>query len=157
MTGSLSTLSPVAVTMGDPAGIGPEIIVKAFRDAPELTRHCFVVGDLATLRRASAVVCGDHPPMPMAPPYGYAPVPTAAAYGFHPQQGYVVGVQTLYHTTSPSYVWAAYPSPAMTSPIPEPHPPHFAPGPVYCSGWEGVAAAGTGRLHAIHDGTTSDH
>ena len=66
MTGSLSTLPPVAVTMGDPAGIGPEIIVKAFRDAPELTRHCFVVGDLATLRRASAVVCGDHPPMPMA-------------------------------------------------------------------------------------------
>lgn len=85
---------------------------------------------------------GTYPPMPMAPPYGYAPVPTAAAYGFHPQQGYVVGVQTLYHTTSPSYVWAAYPSPAMTSPIPEPHPPHFAPGPVYCSGWEGVAAAG---------------
>jgi len=45
---------PIAITMGDPAGIGPEIVVKAFRDAPELTRGCFVVGDLATLRRAAA-------------------------------------------------------------------------------------------------------
>ena len=26
---------PIAITMGDPAGIGPEIIAKAFRDAPE--------------------------------------------------------------------------------------------------------------------------
>ena len=33
--------------MGDPAGIGPEIIAKAFRDAPELTRGCFVAGDVA--------------------------------------------------------------------------------------------------------------
>ena len=45
---------PIAVTMGDPAGIGPEIVVKAFRDAPQLTCGCFVVGDLATLRRAAA-------------------------------------------------------------------------------------------------------
>jgi len=44
---------PIAITMGDPAGIGPEIVVKAFRDAPELTRGCFVVGDLATLRQAA--------------------------------------------------------------------------------------------------------
>jgi 4-hydroxythreonine-4-phosphate dehydrogenase len=43
---------PIAITMGDPAGIGPEIVVKAFRDAPALTRGCFVVGDLATLRHA---------------------------------------------------------------------------------------------------------
>jgi 4-hydroxythreonine-4-phosphate dehydrogenase len=50
---------PIAVTLGDPAGIGPEIIVKAFRDAPELTDGCFVVGDAATLRRAaSSVACG---------------------------------------------------------------------------------------------------
>ena len=45
---------PIAITMGDPAGIGPEIVVKAFRDAPALARGCFVVGDLATLRRAAA-------------------------------------------------------------------------------------------------------
>jgi len=44
---------PLAITMGDAAGIGPEIIAKAFRDAPEVTRGCFVVGDVATLRRAT--------------------------------------------------------------------------------------------------------
>ncbi len=46
-------MKPIAITAGDPAGIGPEIIVKAFRDAPELTQGCFVVGDVDTLRRAS--------------------------------------------------------------------------------------------------------
>lgn len=49
---------PIAITLGDPAGIGPEIIAKAFRDAPELTRGCFVAGDVAALRRAAAIVQG---------------------------------------------------------------------------------------------------
>ncbi len=48
----------IAITMGDPAGIGPEIIAKAFRDAPALTRHCFVAGDVDTLRRASHCIAG---------------------------------------------------------------------------------------------------
>ncbi|MBI3532428.1 MAG: 4-hydroxythreonine-4-phosphate dehydrogenase PdxA [Burkholderiales bacterium] len=47
---------PLAITMGDAAGVGPEIIAKAFRDAPEVTRGCFVVGDVATLRRATQLV-----------------------------------------------------------------------------------------------------
>jgi 4-hydroxythreonine-4-phosphate dehydrogenase len=47
---------PIAITMGDPAGIGPEIIVKAFMQEPELLRHCFVVGDIATLQRAAGFV-----------------------------------------------------------------------------------------------------
>lgn len=47
---------PIAITMGDAAGIGPEIIVQAFRAAPELLRGCFVAGDLATLQRAARVV-----------------------------------------------------------------------------------------------------
>jgi len=46
-------VSAIAITLGDPAGIGPEIIVKAFRDAPDATRGAFVAGDVATLRRAS--------------------------------------------------------------------------------------------------------
>jgi 4-hydroxythreonine-4-phosphate dehydrogenase len=57
---------PIAITLGDPAGIGPEIIVKAFRDAPAVTQNCFVVGDLATLRRAVKIVSGDHIPLPVA-------------------------------------------------------------------------------------------
>ncbi len=40
--------------MGDPAGIGPEIIAKSFRDAPQVMSGCFVAGDVATVRRASA-------------------------------------------------------------------------------------------------------
>lgn len=47
--------------MGDPAGIGPEIIAKAFRDAPDITAGCFVAGDVATLRRAAACVGGALP------------------------------------------------------------------------------------------------
>ena len=46
----------LAITMGDAAGIGPEVIVRAFMEEPELLEHCFVVGEVATLRRASQVV-----------------------------------------------------------------------------------------------------
>jgi 4-hydroxythreonine-4-phosphate dehydrogenase len=51
-------MKPVAITMGDAAGIGPEILAKAFRDAPEVTRACFVAGDLATMRRAAQAIRG---------------------------------------------------------------------------------------------------
>jgi 4-hydroxythreonine-4-phosphate dehydrogenase len=47
---------PILVTMGDGAGIGPEIIAKAFRDAPGELAGCVVVGDVATLRRAAALM-----------------------------------------------------------------------------------------------------
>lgn len=46
----------IAITQGDPSGIGPEIVAKAFRDAPEVLRHCFVVGDVDTLRRAAQAI-----------------------------------------------------------------------------------------------------
>ncbi|MDP3707492.1 MAG: 4-hydroxythreonine-4-phosphate dehydrogenase PdxA, partial [Polaromonas sp.] len=46
---------PILITMGDAAGIGPEIIAKAFRDSPADLAGCVVVGDVATLRRAAAL------------------------------------------------------------------------------------------------------
>ena len=52
----MPVIKPLAITMGDPAGIGPEIIVKAFQEAPDLARGCFVVGDVATLQRAATLV-----------------------------------------------------------------------------------------------------
>ncbi len=52
----MSVRQAIAITLGDAAGIGPEIIAKAFRDAPELTRECFVVGDVATMRRAQRII-----------------------------------------------------------------------------------------------------
>ena len=45
---------PVALTMGDACGIGPEIIAKLFRDATGA--GCFVLGDLGVMRRAAASV-----------------------------------------------------------------------------------------------------
>jgi 4-hydroxythreonine-4-phosphate dehydrogenase len=50
-------LPKIAVTMGDPSGIGPEIVVLA-HERPELFSWCrpVVYGDRAILRRAAAVV-----------------------------------------------------------------------------------------------------
>ncbi|MBT2325321.1 4-hydroxythreonine-4-phosphate dehydrogenase PdxA [Variovorax paradoxus] len=45
--------APIAITLGDPAGIGPEIIARAFRDAPDITRGCFVAGDADIVRGAA--------------------------------------------------------------------------------------------------------
>lgn len=58
---------PIAITLGDAAGIGPEIIAKAFVAEPTLLRHCFVAGDVATMRRALALVgAPDAPSWPVA-------------------------------------------------------------------------------------------
>lgn len=51
-----SSALPIAITPGDPCGIGPEIIARAWRQAPDLTRHCFVAGDVGLMRRAMALV-----------------------------------------------------------------------------------------------------
>jgi 4-hydroxythreonine-4-phosphate dehydrogenase len=59
-------MKPIAITLGDPSGIGPEIIAKAFRDAPEVTQGCFVVGDVATVRRAVGFVSGGQIPIAVA-------------------------------------------------------------------------------------------
>jgi 4-hydroxythreonine-4-phosphate dehydrogenase len=59
----------LAITIGDAAGIGPEIIVKAFCQAPEQFRNCIVVGDKAVMQRAWQVVAAKSrllpKPMPM--------------------------------------------------------------------------------------------
>lgn len=68
----------LAITMGDPAGIGPEIIAKAFREAPAQTAGCFVVGDIACLRRACGWTAGGGVPLPVAAierPHDLAQVP----------------------------------------------------------------------------------
>ncbi len=53
LTNPHTTTQALLITMGDAAGIGPEIIAKAFRDAPDVMADCVVVGDVPTLRRAT--------------------------------------------------------------------------------------------------------
>jgi len=51
-------MQPIVITMGDPAGVGPEVIVKAAAALPPETRaRLVVIGDRAVLARARAV-CG---------------------------------------------------------------------------------------------------
>jgi 4-hydroxythreonine-4-phosphate dehydrogenase len=62
MTGNL----PIAITPGDPAGIGPEIVAKAFRDSPShLLSGCFVLGDVGVMHRAVELI-GSLPVQPIS-------------------------------------------------------------------------------------------
>jgi 4-hydroxythreonine-4-phosphate dehydrogenase len=49
-------LLPIAITPGDPAGIGPEIVAKAFRDAPQIMQGCVVWGEATVMARAAHLV-----------------------------------------------------------------------------------------------------
>jgi 4-hydroxythreonine-4-phosphate dehydrogenase len=53
-------LRPVAISMGDAAGIGPEIVAKAFRDDPAAMQGSFVAGDVAVMRRAARCIAREH-------------------------------------------------------------------------------------------------
>jgi 4-hydroxythreonine-4-phosphate dehydrogenase len=70
----MSTPKPLLLTMGDAAGVGPELIAMLFRDRPELASRCVVVGDAATLARASACVGSALLPSPVADLKTWAPV-----------------------------------------------------------------------------------
>lgn len=69
------TRLPVLITMGDPAGIGPEIVVKAM-SARRSMGPCVVVGDWGTLKRAQVVVAQVEPE---AAPWQWALVDSVAA------------------------------------------------------------------------------
>lgn len=57
---------PLLLTMGDPAGIGPEIIARAVLEQPETLRGVVVVGDAAVMRRAMALVVAEGVSLPLA-------------------------------------------------------------------------------------------
>ena len=64
----MNTLStpPLLLTMGDAAGIGPEIIACAFVRQPQAMQGCVVVGDVATMRRAAQLIAPAAGPWPVA-------------------------------------------------------------------------------------------
>jgi 4-hydroxythreonine-4-phosphate dehydrogenase len=55
----MSTAPLLAVSMGDPCGIGPEVIARACIEA--MSPPCVVVGDVAVMRRAVAACALDAP------------------------------------------------------------------------------------------------
>ena len=77
---------PLALTMGDACGIGPEIIAQLFRaaaasDVDDVAAGAFVLGDLGVMRRAAALTGGllpvaliAHPSEALACPRGCVPV-----------------------------------------------------------------------------------
>ena len=56
----------IAITLGDAAGIGPEIIAKAFILQPQRMENCFVWGDVGVMQRAVRVVRPRDVPFPIA-------------------------------------------------------------------------------------------
>ena len=52
---------PIVLTPGDPCGIGPETIARAWCDEPALVHGCFVAGDVGVMRRAAALFSQDVP------------------------------------------------------------------------------------------------
>lgn len=53
-------MQPLAITVGDPAGIGPEIVAKALRDMGAAERAgIIVIGNIATMQRAATLVGAD--------------------------------------------------------------------------------------------------
>ncbi len=78
---------PIAITIGDAAGIGPEIIVKAFCQAPEQFHNCIVVGDKAVMQRAWQVLAAKPRPMSRPMPMNMPkPVPVTVQEGLSIQQ-----------------------------------------------------------------------
>jgi 4-hydroxythreonine-4-phosphate dehydrogenase len=51
-----TSMKPIAITMGDPAGIGPEIIALLHRDYASAVQGTVVFGDAAVMRRACELV-----------------------------------------------------------------------------------------------------
>jgi 4-hydroxythreonine-4-phosphate dehydrogenase len=81
-----SAALPLAITCGDPAGVGPEVIAGALRAAPEHARHCVLLGP-ASWAAPLAAECGiefeavgaeDFLPVPGQPSLDGAAVALAA-------------------------------------------------------------------------------
>lgn len=87
--------APIAITMGDAAGIGPEIIARLFQRRPDWSAHCVVIGDRAALRRGAQVAGGvpiaelDGPAEARGVPPGALPLWPAVSMASLPAWGQV--------------------------------------------------------------------
>ena len=55
---------PIAITVGDGAGNGPEIIARALAEHADALRGCVVVGDVNLMQRAVEITAHVHPKWP---------------------------------------------------------------------------------------------
>ncbi len=93
----MSALPRIAIAMGDPAGIGPEIIVKLLGDVRWQQRcHPFIIGDLDVLRSNAAA---------LRSPLGFRAVDALAGVQFAP--GIIEVLQP------PGFTLGAVPPPAV--------------------------------------------
>lgn len=69
---------PIGISMGDPAGVGPELVSLLFRRHPAWSRECVVYGDVACLRRAAQVTGGLQPVAVVQAPVDVAGMPAGA-------------------------------------------------------------------------------
>ncbi len=76
MNASRRQVAPIAVTMGDVCGIGPEIIAKLFRGAQ--AADCMVIGDVGVMRRAVRITGGGLVVAEIDAPQAMAEVPPNA-------------------------------------------------------------------------------
>ncbi len=83
MTSTSEGRKPLALTMGDACGIGPEILTRVFRggSSADTVHGAFVLGDLAVMRRAVAFTGGmlpvaliEHPSEALSCPRGCLPL-----------------------------------------------------------------------------------
>lgn len=64
---------PVAITMGCPAGIGPEIICRLFQQHPEVMANVVILGDQGVLTQAATQMGSSLPFLPWQPGHALQP------------------------------------------------------------------------------------
>lgn len=82
-----STRKPIAITMGDACGIGPEIILKAFQQSPRTLYNCLVVGDVGVLQRNRTMLVDAMPEVTWPT---LVPISTLDAFSGVPQDALAV-------------------------------------------------------------------
>jgi 4-hydroxythreonine-4-phosphate dehydrogenase len=81
---AVSSPPPIAITMGDPSGIGPEIICKVIAENRDFAQPLLVIGDSGILRRAARVCNLEMDIVPIADPSGACGVSTYRLFVVEP-------------------------------------------------------------------------
>ena len=92
--------SPLAIALGDPAGIGPEIILHSYHQLRQSARPFFVIGGFEVLRHAAERIGTDFTIVPIAQA-------SEAEMAFHAGLPVLAGIDASYTPGTPSDEGAA--------------------------------------------------